>query len=234
MPKGFHSTAAQPSEVRPGSAEVDLAKLLEPYLVVRKVKAGVMLWEEGDAANQLVVVSKGHFQALRYRPGGRQVPLFLFGPGDVFGFLPLLDGQSYPATVRALEDSEILGLSRNAMASALREHEDLALDLLRILGRRLREALTRVEAYSHKEALARVAGGLLGLMPWDGPVKGITIIQLPGSAKAFAEDLGVAPETLSRALARLIQTSLLHRLGPRRFQVLDAAGLRMTARSMVW
>jgi CRP/FNR family transcriptional regulator len=51
-------------------------------------------------------------------PTGRAVTLFVFGPGDVFGFLPFLDGEPYPAYAQAIDDvlADVIpqtGLQRN-------------------------------------------------------------------------------------------------------------------------
>lgn len=55
------------------------------------------------------------------------------------------------------------------------------------------------------------------------------MIDLPVRAGALAAAIGVAPESFSRAVTKLVASGLLHRRGPRRLQVLDPDRLRAAA-----
>ncbi len=55
------------------------------------------------------------------------------------------------------------------------------------------------------------------------------MIDLPVRAGELAAAIGVAPESFSRAVTKLVGSRVLHRLGPRRLQVLDPARLRAAA-----
>lgn len=58
--------------------------------------------------------------------------------------------------------------------------------------------------------------------------EGLAVIDLPVRAGALAAAIGVAPESFSRAVTKAA-SGLLHRLGPRRLQVLDPDRLRAAA-----
>jgi DNA-binding IclR family transcriptional regulator len=62
-------------------------------------------------------------------------------------------------------------------------------------------------------------------LPEGGPSDPLAIIELPVRSSELAAAIGVAPETFSRAVTKLVSSGILHRLGPRRFQVLDAEAL---------
>lgn len=63
-----------------------------------------------------------------------------YGPGDSFGEMSALDGQPRSAAVVADTDLETLGLSAWNMRSLLREEPDIAVHVIEVLARRLREA----------------------------------------------------------------------------------------------
>ena len=216
----------------PGSRPDDLADqvrgLLRPYLHVRQYKKGSLLWRAGEPAGLLVAIKTGRVKIYRLLPTARAVTLFLFGAGDLFGFLPFLDGSPYPAHAQAIEDVEAEVMPRSALLQALRAEPDLAVGLIGLLGQRLREAMDMVQGLATPGAPGRVAGALLALLP-EGYADGPVVVKLPVTAQEFAGAIGIVPETFSRAVKRLEDDRILAREGPGRYRVLDPAGLRRAA-----
>jgi CRP-like cAMP-binding protein len=212
---------------RPDTLAAEARDLLKPYFHRRQFAAGSLLWREGEASGILVVLDTGRVKIYRLLPAGRAVTVFIFGPGDVFGFLPFLDGEPYPAYAQALEDVEAQVMSREQLLAAVRADPQVALTLIALVGRRLREAMERIESLSSPGVLPRVAAALAALLPEpDGPAGATGIIRLPVSGGEFAAAIGITPETLSRSLTKLVAARILHRLSHGRFQVLDPDRLR--------
>lgn len=180
-----------------------------------------------------MALETGRVKVYRLLPTGRTVTVFIFGPGDVFGFLPFLDGQAYPASAQALDEVEARVMSRDELVSAVRSDPELALAFVSFLGQRLRDAMERIERLSTPGVLPRVAAALVALLPGsDDPAGAGHILRLPVSGAEFAAAIGVTPETLSRSITKLVSRRILHRLGHGRFQVLDVEGLRQAAHSL--
>ncbi len=213
---------------RAGVAE-EARALLAPYGHHRVFASGDLLWREGEDAGMLVAIESGRVKIYRVLPNGNAVTLYLFGPGDVFGFMPLLDGRPYPASAQALEEVTTMVVSRADLQTAFRRDPGVALALVSLLATRLREAFDRIERSSVPEVLPRVAAALATLVPEEGVAGPLLVIELPVSSSEFAGAIGVAPESLSRAITKLVEAGVLHRLAPRRFQVLDVAALRQAA-----
>jgi CRP/FNR family transcriptional regulator len=203
--------------------------LLLPIAQKKSYSAGTLLWREGDTAGSLVALERGRVKIYRVLPNGHAVTIYLFGPGDVFGFMPFLDGRPYPATAQALEDVEALVVRREALVAAFGSNPQLAMALIGLLARRLREAFDRIERVSVPEVMPRVVAALASLLPEAGAAGELTVINLPVHASELAAALGIAPESFSRAVTKLVREGVLHRLGPRKFQVLDPARLREAA-----
>ena len=115
-------------------------------IVERKYKAGETIVKEGEQAVAFFVVNKGRVEAVRGAGGGNEVKLNELGPGSAFGEMALLDGAPRSATVRALEDVECLVLSRWDFVAELRTNPHIAVAMLPILSKRLREANDRLQA----------------------------------------------------------------------------------------
>jgi CRP-like cAMP-binding protein len=203
-------------------------QLLHPHLHARQFKKGSLLWREGETSGLLVAMKTGRVKIYRLLPTGRAVTLFLFGPGDLFGFLPFLDGSPYPAHAQAIEDVEAEVLPRSALLQALRADPELAVTLIGLLGARLRDAMDLIESLSTPGAPGRVAAALLALMP-EAAAPEPVVLKLPVTAQEFAGAVGIAPETFSRALKHLEDARLIAREGLGRYRVLDLKGLRQAA-----
>lgn len=200
--------------------------LLRPFLCRRAFAAGELLWSEGDEAGFLVSVDQGRVKVFR-GTGRSEVTMYLFGPGDTFGFMPFLDGRPYPAGARALTPVEAWVMPRTGLIGAFERDPRVALALVELLATRLREAFLRIERSASPEALPRVAAALVALVP--EPVPSPIVLELPVNARDLAASLDVAPESFSRAVTTLVKGQVLHRLGPRRFQVLDLERLESAA-----
>jgi len=140
--------------------------------------------------------------------------------------MPLLDGRPYPASAVALDRVMARVVSRPDLEQAIERDSTLALGLIRLLATRLRQAFDRIERASVLELVPLVATALASLLPADAEPGRIITVSLPVRASEFASALGIAPESLSRALTRLVAGGVLRRLAQRRFQVLDVDGLR--------
>ncbi|MCD6497659.1 MAG: Crp/Fnr family transcriptional regulator [Deltaproteobacteria bacterium] len=203
--------------------------VLRPHLRARHFDVNEFLWREGQHAGMLVLIQKGRVQAYREPPDGRGPLLYTFGPKDVFGFLPLLDGEPYPATCEAIEPTDALVMTRNGLSRAVAEDPQVAIILLSALGKRLRQAFSRVQRLTAKSALARVAAELVDLTGGHFEAGGLTVVDLPRSHRQFAEHIGLTAETLSRTITHLVQQKIIHRIGPGQLQILDPDGLKLVA-----
>lgn len=102
--------------------------------------------EEGDAA--YVVVSGGVEVLVRVDGGERSVARL--GRGEIFGELAVLLDQPRSSAIAASGDLEALRLKRSVIVNMLREFPDIAIQMIRILGRRL-EATTSQLAHARVE-----------------------------------------------------------------------------------
>lgn len=203
--------------------------LLAPWFKEKRLPAGTLLWREGEDTGLLVAVRSGHVKLYRLLPTGRAVTLFIFGPDDVFGFLPFLDGGGYPGYAQAIDDVTAEVMPRAELLEAIRTRPDVGFTLFSLLGRRLRDAFDRIEKLSTPGVVPRVAAALHALLPPPPLPPAPIAVDLPVSAAEFAAAVGISAETLSRAVSKLVADGVLHRISPRRLQVLDPAALEGAA-----
>ena len=89
------------------------------------------MWRQGTPVDGLHVVVSGEAQVCRRLPGERELELARIGPGDVLGEIPLLDGGTHSASVRALTPASLLFLDRAEFDARMLSRQPGALELRR-------------------------------------------------------------------------------------------------------
>lgn len=111
-----------------------LARLMDS----RNFKQGETIFEVGDAGAEVYIVRTGRVEIYVETADGERVVLGENERGDVIGELSFLDGGPRTATAIAVEDTQMLSLHRERLLEFIDEHPHAALDLLTVVGRRLR------------------------------------------------------------------------------------------------
>lgn len=114
----------------------ELAAVLDEFRVVK----GDTLFRIGDPGDSLYLVHTGEVEMFVKDHTGEKIVLMIAGPGDLFGELSLLDNGPRAATAVALQDTELLVLDRGDLLRFVRKKPDAALDLMTVMGQRLRKS----------------------------------------------------------------------------------------------
>ena len=107
--------------------------------VEQTYKPGEYIMRQGDTGVGAFIIRSGKVEVLQERDG-KEVALATLGPGDVVGEMALLDEFPRSASVRAKEPTTALGIQRWHFRGILQSHPQLAVALLPILSRRIRNA----------------------------------------------------------------------------------------------
>ena len=192
----------------------------------RRHTRGAVLFHEHDDSDSIVVVLSGRVKVSTVTEDGREVVLAFRGPGDLVGELSAIDRRPRSATVSAVEPVEGLTLAASEFRAFLHAHPRVALLLLEMIMRRLRDAdRKRVEFAAH-DTVGRVSARLVELAEAHGrPVGAGVEITLPLSQEELAGWTGASREAVGKAL------QLMRGLGwvatqRRRITVLDLEALR--------
>ncbi len=189
---------------------------------------GRIVFHEGDAAETLHIVGTGKIKIFRAAPDGREVILHLFGPGEMFGEVAVLQGGKFPASSQALENSRLVSLPRRDIVAALGKNPVLALNMMAALATRLRAFSAKIEALTLLETPQRLAAYLVHE---SDARDGAESFRLDVSKGLLAAMLGTARETLSRCLARMVDQDAI-RLEGRDVRILNRAYLEDLAKGL--
>ena len=122
----------------------DLRQLAQ-VAVERHYKPGQTIIEEGETAVAFFILIEGRAEVIRGVGSPHPNRLTEVEAGGFFGEMGLLDGQPRAATVRALEDCVCLALSRWDFVGELRSNPHMAVAMLPVLSRRIRDLDKRIE-----------------------------------------------------------------------------------------
>src|SRR5688572_24773451 len=105
--------------------------------------AGEVIFEEGGTADCVLLVRAGRVRVTAVAGDGEELLLAERGAGELLGELSGIDGQPRSASVTALEDVRGLVVPLHAFRAFLLDNPRVALSLLELMSRRLREAEAR-------------------------------------------------------------------------------------------
>ncbi|HVX34519.1 MAG TPA: Crp/Fnr family transcriptional regulator [Solirubrobacterales bacterium] len=197
--------------------------------VPRSFPAGTRVFHEGDSSDACYIVSEGSFRVTREHSDGRAITLATLGPGEIFGELAMLDGDTRSASAESITDGTLLALPANDVRSLLARNPEIALKLVAGLVRRLRAANMRLSRQSFQTVPSRVAGILAQLSregqenaDGDAEMQEVTIRM---NQTDLAQLAGTSRESVSRFLAELERAGVV-RSGRGRVTVLQPNKLR--------
>jgi uncharacterized membrane protein len=111
---------------------------LAGVLDVVRVPANQAVFNYNDPGDSLYIIRAGSVEIFVTDDTGKRIVLETSGVGDYFGEISLLDSGPRTAAVVATEDLEALRLDRPDLEQFLNRYPSAALDMLAVMGRRLR------------------------------------------------------------------------------------------------
>lgn len=209
-------------------ANLDAESLGELSSVVRRrgFRAGEVIFHRDDPGQVLYVIREGKVKITINSPEGHEVVLAVFGPGDYFGELALLDGQPRSASAVALDDVEAFALQRSDFIKAVMSHPRIAIQVMNVLSRRLRQTDTMIEDLLFLDVHGRVAKKLLDLAELHGvrTPEGI-LIDMRLTQSDLAALVGASRESVNKVMGYFVAKRFLS-TEKRKITILRLADLR--------
>jgi CRP/FNR family cyclic AMP-dependent transcriptional regulator len=113
--------------------DTSFAVLTGNNIETKFIKAGSVIFREGDEAHELFVIKSGQ---VRIQLGNRT--LAELSANDVFGEMALIDNEPRSATALAVTDVELVAVSEKQFLFLVGQTPYFALKVMRVLAQRLR------------------------------------------------------------------------------------------------
>jgi CRP-like cAMP-binding protein len=137
-----------------GLAELESVKKLVFEKTAGRAETVVL---EGEPAADLYFVASGVVKVFKTSTEGKEQILSIVRPGESFNDVPVFDGGPNPVSARTMGPVLLYGIRRNDMGAILRNHPQIASNVIRVLAKRVRDLVSLVEDLSFRHVIGRVA-----------------------------------------------------------------------------
>src|SRR5690349_15907958 len=192
----------------------------------RTFRAGEIVFHRDDPGQVLYVIRAGKVKIYITSQDGQEVSLAVFGPGDYFGELALLDGQPRSASAVAIDLVEVYALQRSDFINIVIHHPRIAIQVMNVLSQRLRQTDAMIEDLLFLDVHGRVAKKLLDLADLHGvrTPEGVRI-DMKLTQSDLAALVGASRESVNKVLGYFVDKRFIS-TEKRKITILRLAELR--------
>lgn len=191
------------------------AVMLRPHdLIVR----------QEEPATAFFIVIDGWIKLYRGTPSGDETVIDIMTKGQSFAEAVAFTGNRYIATAKAVSDARVGRIPADHIVRCIRQSPDIALAMIASVSQHMHQLVQQVEQLKAQSGVQRVAEFLASLSLAE---QGQCALALPYDKVLIAGQLGLTPESLSRAFARLRTIGV--RVDASHVVVRDVAKLRALA-----
>jgi CRP/FNR family transcriptional regulator len=183
---------------------------LEPYLAMASFKKKDDIFAEGDTPEWFYIVSKGKVKITKLSHEGKEIILEIISPYDIFGGVAVLRNFPYPANAIAMEDSEVVKISRKNLMRLVDRFPNLMHCIALKLGDRMKSSYDSLKSIALERVEARIAALLLklsnkiGVKTADG-----VLIDMRLTKQDVADMVGTTVETSIRTFSKFKKQGLV-------------------------
>jgi len=189
-----------------------------------KVKKGRDLFHEDSYPKEVYIIKRGKVKLFQRDLGGSEKILYLYTPGEMFGYRPVLCNQRHPASAQTIEDSSIYKLHITHFLSLLGQSTALSGYLLQNLSHEFTVLLNRIGAFAQKSVKERVALSLLIMREKYRSEHGSREPEISLSRTDLAAFSGTTIESVARIITRFKENKIIKTNG-RKILILDPEAL---------
>jgi len=180
---------------------------------IRRAGIGETIFLQGEAARAVYIVAEGWVKLYRMAPSGTEAVVSILTRGRSFGEAVALRDAPYPVSAEAITDVTLVRIDAAQLRQQMQDDPKLAMAMLAATYVHLQSLVAQVEQLKARSGVQRVAEFLANLASCED---GNCTVMLPYNKALIAGRLGMKPESLSRAFARLrdhgvrIEASMAH------------------------
>ena len=124
---------------------------------------GMILFHRGSPGQTLYIIESGMVRIFSLSESGQEITVNLYGPGELFGEMAVLDRRTRSAGALCMERTVTYTLHRDVFLRCLERDAALAHGVIELLSARLRYTTRHLESLAFLDVYGRVAAKLLEL-----------------------------------------------------------------------
>jgi CRP-like cAMP-binding protein len=179
----------------------EISRFIEAKTRLKKLKKGESLAVQGDPVEHFYIVMEGCIVCAKEMLDGHESVSHVLVPHDVIGEAFIMVSGVYPYHITAAEPALVLAIPHKVLHEAMREFPIFTMLLLKSMALCLQKAELAREHLESMNAPQRIACFLI--QQAGGKTEGSATFPLPYDKAIIAAQLGMQPESFSRALKAL-------------------------------
>ncbi|MFV0515375.1 MAG: Crp/Fnr family transcriptional regulator [Jhaorihella sp.] len=184
----------------------------------RHFERGETVFLQDEIATGVHVVLDGWVKLYRVSPNGAEAVVGIFARGQSFGEAASLRSGTYPVSAEAVTACEVMIVPTSVLSAMMHDDPEICVSILASTFQHLHSLVEQLEQLKAQTGAQRVAEFLLSLCEVND---GGCTVDLPYDKVLIAGRLGMKPESLSRAFARLKPAGVTIRKNHARIEDVD-------------
>lgn len=185
-------------------------KELGAYLAAASYKKKETIFSEGEPPDWFYIVSSGKVKITKISHEGKEIILEVISPSDIFGGVAVLKNFPYPANAVAMEDTEVIKISRKNLMRLVDRFPNLMYCIALQLGDRMKSSYDSLKNIALERVEARIAALLLKLAGKVGmETKDGLLIDMRLTKQDVADMVGTTVETSIRTFSKFKKEGLV-------------------------
>ncbi|MCB4798710.1 response regulator [Neotamlana laminarinivorans] len=180
-------------------------------------KKGDLIFEEGQHSNKVYLISKGLVKCHKLDEQGKYLTTALYKEDDLFGYNSLNQITPYQETATAMQDSQLVALSKQVLEDVLDSNHKVTLELIQLLTDNITDVKDQLLQMAYSSVKRRTA---ITLIKFAEKINRKPNDAIRVSRNDLASVAGVAQESLIRTLSSFKDLGLIEIEG-RNIKILD-------------
>ena len=153
-------------------------KMVETMTQMRTINKEQFIYFPETPSSSVFFLKKGRVKIVSYREDGKEIIKKILWPGEVFGELGLIDGDSKRTDFSQAMDDDVLicAMDRGEMMKMMGMNTKLNIKVMKLIGLRLRRVERRIESLICKSAKTRLIEFIIELAEERGKKVGAEIL----------------------------------------------------------
>ena len=183
---------------------------------------GEVIYDEGQNSNYIYLISKGLIKCHKLDEQGKDLTTALYREDDLFGYTSFTQNTPYQETATAIQDTVLIGISKNELKEVLNSNHKVTLELIQLLADDLTVVKDQLLQMAYSSVKKRTASTILKFAEKLNrkPDEAIRI-----SRNDLASVAGIALESLIRTLSGFKDMGIIEIEG-RNIKILDIQKLQ--------
>lgn len=185
----------------------ELKTFFEEYGEKLELKKGEYIYENGDRANNIYLVTKGVIKCFKIDSNGKELITELVNEDNFLGFTPLQNYSPYVESAMAVEDAKVTAITKSILRELLGRNQNISIELMNVITDNVYKVKEQLLQMAYSSVRRKTAQTLLQFAETVG--NSDDQVSLRASRSDLASVAGIATESLIRMLSNFKKEALI-------------------------